>query len=317
MSLSSLQIHVPATTANLGPGFDILGIALSLGTDINFQFHKEGTYKLTDDSGELLPIPPEKNLIARSYNRVLQESSVSVLPWNASIRADLLPGRGFGSSAMALVAGILAANERLNELGKNAWPLEKQISLLCEMEGHPDNVVPARVGGWICSLPEGKYLKRTLPATFRMMILIPEKQMSTRESRGHLPDHYTAEDCISNMRGLAAWFDYIDRGNKDSLRMALQGDRLHEPYRVHAVEGFTELRDLSLEQGCLGCCLSGSGPGIAIFFEKDDVSKEPLDRIISRASSFGYQSRICEVDYNGAETIRNQAPENEVNNDTN
>ncbi len=304
MSLSTLQIHVPATTANLGPGFDILGVALSLGTDITFQFDEKADYSLFGADGEPLSIPLEKNLIARSYQRVLEESNVAILPWTARVQSDLLPGRGFGSSAMALVAGILASNERLNQLGKNAWPLEKQISLLCEMEGHPDNVIPARVGGWICSLPGGKYLKRNLPGDFRMLILVPEKQMSTKESRGHLPEQYPLKDCVSNMRGLAAWFDYIESRNKESLKVALSGDLLHEPYRTHKVEGFEEIREISLESGCLGSCLSGSGPGIAIFYEKDDVSKEPLDRIISRASSFGYRGRLCEVDYNGAVTIR-------------
>tara|TARA_B100001939_G_scaffold348121_1_gene372856 strand:- start:53913 stop:54830 length:918 start_codon:yes stop_codon:yes gene_type:complete len=305
LSPSSLQIRVPATTANLGPGFDILGIALSLGTDITFQFQQDADYGLSGADGKSLPIPLEKNLIARSYQKVLEQSSVKALPWTASVRSDLLPGRGFGSSAMALVAGILAANERLNQLGKNAWPLERQIALLSEMEGHPDNVIPARVGGWICSLPDGKYLRRTLPDSFSMIILVPEKQMSTKESRGHLPDNYPLKNCVSNMRGLAAWFDYIDNRNKESLKTALRNDLLHEPYRTHAVEGFKEIREISLDSGCLGSCLSGSGPGIAIFYEKEDVSKEPLERIISRASSFGYTGRLCEVDYNGAVTIRN------------
>ncbi len=304
MSPSSLQIHVPATTANLGPGFDILGLALSLGTDIRFDFDQSADFQLTAASGEPLPIPAEKNLIARAYKRVLEDAGVSPMPWTASVRSDLLPGRGFGSSAMALVSGILAANERLNQLGKNAFPLDRQIALLCEMEGHPDNVIPARVGGWICSLPGGTYLKRNLPADFRMLILSPQKQMSTKESRGRLPDHYPLKDCVSNLRGLAAWFDYIESGNKEGLKAALQHDLLHEPYRTHAVEGFQEIRVLSLEAGCLGSCLSGSGPGIAIFFEKNDVSQEQLNRINQKASEYGYEGHACEVDYKGAVTVR-------------
>lgn len=300
LSPSSFQIHVPATTANLGPGFDILGMALSLGMDLQFRFEEGCDFRLLDDAGNPLPIPPEKNLIARSYKTLLERSDVRPLEWQATIRSDLLPGRGFGSSASALVAGILAANERLNQIGKNAWPLQKQIELLCEMEGHPDNVIPARVGGWICALPGGAYTKRQLPASFRILILVPEGQTSTKESRGRLPDSYTLGNCVNNMAGLAAWFDYLDNGNSQALKVALRTDELHEPFRMDAVPGFAEIRELSLKEGCLGSCLSGSGPGIAIFFEEDDVSKDGLERISAKAASLNYQSRLCEVNYRGA-----------------
>ncbi|MCB1138564.1 MAG: homoserine kinase [Leptospiraceae bacterium] len=300
MSPSAFQIHVPSTTANLGPGFDILGIALSLGIDLTFEFEEGSNYALMDDQGSPLPIPADKNLISKAYLTVLERAGVRPLEWKAVIRTDLLPGRGFGSSASALVAGVLAANQRLNQLGKNAWTLEQQVALLCEMEGHPDNVIPARVGGWVCALPSGNYTVRKLPEGFRILVLVPAHQQSTRESRGQLPDHYRLKDCVNNMLGLAAWFDYLERGNKDGLKKALQSDALHEPFRTPAIPQFQELRKLSLESGCLGTCLSGSGPGIAIFFEEDDVSKEALERISKKAGALSYQSQICEVDYRGA-----------------
>ena len=308
MSPSPFQIHVPATTANLGPGFDILGIALDVGTNLAFRFEGDH-YQLFDVAGAAIPIPPEKNLIAKAYERVLLASEVAPAPWTAVVESDLLPGRGFGSSAMALVAGVILANEQLNALGKNAWTLQQQIALLCEMEGHPDNVIPARVGGWICSLPQGQYARRNLPDHFGIQILIPEKQTSTNESRVQLPKQYSLEDCVTNLRGLAAWFDYIDSGNGESLKVALQCDRLHEPYRTPQIPGFQEIRNTAMEAGCLGSSLSGSGPGLAVFFDRNQVAESGLQRISDLAVSYGYTSRICGINNQGARKITSSQKE--------
>ncbi len=276
-----VSVKVPATSANLGPGFDCLGLALpiyntitieetvlpSTGIEINILNDMENTVDVGVDN-----LPKDKNNIVYKavemlYNLIGQTPSELKI----TIQSQIPIAKGLGSSASVIVGGLIAANKLLGNPADEA----ALLSIACEAEGHPDNITPAIVGGLVLSSIEDDgsivYRKLNWPEEWHITVCIPDYELSTDISRSVLPENISMKDATFNARRLAMFIEAINKKDSELMRYALQ-DRLHQPYRTKLVPGLSEIMtNLKHEENVLGCVLSGAGPSIIIISEKNNL----------------------------------------------
>jgi homoserine kinase len=255
----SIVVRVPATSANLGPGFDVLGLALGLYNEIVYDeagrvtvtIEGEGAGRLDTGAG---------NVVARAV-RMAYEAAGRRFP-GAAIRCinRIPPARGLGSSAAAWVGGLVAANAMLGS------PLERDtlLTLACRAEGHPDNVAAALLGGLTVSCVAGETvvaLSLPVPANLLWVVLVPETESSTSEARAVLPDTVKRADAVFNLQRMGLLLAALASGRVDVLGAAME-DRLHQPQRQALFPWMDAVRQAALEAGALGCVLSGAGPSL-------------------------------------------------------
>lgn len=279
-----VSYRVPATTANLGPGFDCLGLALpiyniitieetvmpSTGIEVNVMKDFENAELIE----ELDSIPNDKdNIVYKAveilYNLVGQDPSEIKI----NIKSSIPIAKGLGSSASVIVGGLMAANDLLGNPADEA----ALLSIATEAEGHPDNVVPAILGGLVMSSMEddGSVIYRRLdwPEDWHITVCIPDFELATNISRSVLPEKVPMEDAKFNARRLAMLIHAIDTVDAKLMKSALE-DRLHQPYREKLVPGFKEIKEaLKHEENVLGTVISGAGPSIVIFSQKNNLEK--------------------------------------------
>lgn len=256
-----ITIRVPATTANLGPGFDCIGLALDLWNEVQFKADDQITYRVTGEGASQLDNQPN-NLLVEAFLRVYELCGRDAK--GAAIRSQnqIPPSSGMGSSAAALVAGIFGANELLGR------PLNQadMLKLATELEGHPDNVAPALLGGLVVSvMNEGEILSRRYEVpTLTAVIVKPEVDWPTRVARAVLPVSVSRADAIFNIGRTALVVDALRSGDLDLLRKAMD-DRLHQPYRLERIPGGKAAFEAARRFGA--AALSGAGPSILCFVE--------------------------------------------------
>ena len=266
-----VSYRVPATTANLGPGFDCLGLAMpSTGIEVNVMKDFENAELIE----ELDSIPNDKdNIVYKAveilYNLVGQDPSEIKI----NIKSSIPIAKGLGSSASVIVGGLMAANDLLGNPADEA----ALLSIATEAEGHPDNVVPAILGGLVMSSMEddGSVIYRRLdwPEDWHITVCIPDFELATNISRSVLPEKVPMEDAKFNARRLAMLIHAIDTVDAKLMKSALE-DRLHQPYREKLVPGFKEIKEaLKHEENVLGTVISGAGPSIVIFSQKNNIEK--------------------------------------------
>lgn len=278
-----ISVKVPATTANLGPGFDCLGMALPVyntitieetvlpgtGIEINVMNDNEAADELLMEH-----IPMDENSIIYKavellYNSIGQTPSELKI----TVQSQIPIARGLGSSASVIVGGLLAANELL---GRPADEVAL-LSIATEVEGHPDNVTPAIVGGLVLSSQEedGSILYRKLnwPEEWNITVCVPDYELSTEISRSVLPKEVPMEDAVFNAKRLGMFIQAVNTKDAELMKLALQ-DKLHQPYRMKLVPGLDKIiENLKLEENVLGCVLSGAGPSIIVISQKNNLDK--------------------------------------------
>ncbi len=249
-----MKIRIPASSANLGPGFDSFGIAWQLYNEIEFEALPQG---LRIEGCEER-FQNENNLALRAFSHTLKKFGVKQKGTLIRfVNSDIPVSRGLGSSAALIAAGVKAA-DALYGLGLGPGVL---LNLATEVEGHPDNVAPALFGGMTVSLLEGK---RALTRRFnvheklRFTLLIPPFELSTALSRSVMPKEVSMHDAVFNLSRAALLPHALETGDHELLRVCLQ-DRLHQPYRRSLIDGMEQAERLSEEAGCIGLCLSGAG----------------------------------------------------------
>ena len=279
-----VSYRVPATTANLGPGFDCLGLALpiyniitieetvmpSTGIEVNVMKDFENAELIE----ELDSIPNDKDKIVYKaveilYNLVGQDPSEIKI----NIKSSIPIAKGLGSSASVIVGGLMAANDLLGNPADEA----ALLSIATEAEGHPDNVVPAILGGLVMSSMEddGSVIYRRLdwPEDWHITVCIPDFELATNISRSVLPEKVPMEDAKFNARRLAMLIHAIDTVDAKLMKSALE-DKLHQPYREKLIPGFKEIKEaLKHEENVLGTVISGAGPSIVIISQKNNLEK--------------------------------------------
>ncbi|HEY3396728.1 MAG TPA: homoserine kinase [Armatimonadota bacterium] len=262
----SVTVQIPASTANLGPGFDCLGLALSLYNTVTLAPADATEVAVTGEGAGRLPAD-ESNLVLRAAAALAARAGVSVPGWRLHQHNDIPLCRGLGSSSAAIVGGIVAA-DRLLELDT---PAAELLDLAAELEGHPDNVAPALYGGLtVCAAEEGRVLcvAGPAPADLHIAAVIPDFEVSTEEARGVLPTQYSREDTVYNLSHACLTLAALQQGRYDLLGRAMR-DRVHQPHRVGLVPGMAEVIERALLLGAQAAALSGSGPTVACFADRE------------------------------------------------
>ncbi|MEJ1929379.1 homoserine kinase [Nostoc sp. NIES-2111] len=259
MSISSVTVKVPGTTANLGPGFDCIGAALTICNQFQFTRQDESRLIIQVTGAEADRVQTdESNLIYQAFVKLHQYIDQPVPGVKIEIDLGVPLARGLGSSATAIVGGLVGANRLAGE------PLSQvQVTdLAIAMEGHPDNVVPALLGGcrlaatsdagWeICDVP---WHSDVVP-----VVAIPDFELSTSEARRVLPTEYSRADAIFNTAHLGLLLRGLQTGKGEWLRVALQ-DKLHQPYRQALIPGYDAVNAAAIASGAYGMVISGAGP---------------------------------------------------------
>ncbi len=296
-----ITVRVPATSANLGPGFDSLGLALDLWNEAIITLAIEYSVQVNGEGRERLSAG-ENNLIIRSAQRLAEVVGRRLPPFHLDCVNRIPLSSGLGSSAAAKLTGLLGANALLG----NPLLREEIIDLAAEMEGHSDNVAPALLGGLVVSAVEnGKVLahKINLEANHdsspHITVVLPDFHLSTQQARGALPDHVTVKDAVHNIGRAIMVADAFRSGDIDLLGKAMN-DTMHQPYRLPLIPGGREAIDAAREAGA-AAAISGAGPGIIAFSSKRDPAiGETMTRAFEAA---GHSARTFDlkISYHGAE----------------
>lgn len=254
-----IKIRVPATSANLGPGFDCMGLALDVWNEVTFEPAEKMTYFVSGEGAEKLN-KGAKNLLTKAYALLYEICDKPLV--NASIQArnEILVSSGLGSSAAAIVAGLYGANEMLGK------PLDScdLLKIATEMEGHPDNVAPALLGGLVVSVTTRDEIitKRYDVPPLTTVIVKPLVEWPTKIARAVLPKSVSRADAIHNIGRAALVIDALRDGNLNLLEKVLE-DRIHQPYRLRHISGGMAAYKTARQFGA--AALSGAGPSIILF----------------------------------------------------
>lgn len=279
MSISTerVQVKVPASTANLGPGFDTLGMALSLYAWIEMEAAETTSFHLYGD--EMQGIPRNKsNLIYEVAQSVFKEAGVSVPEIKVSMYSDIPLTRGLGSSASAIVGALVAANVLVGS------PLTqgKLFDMAVALEGHPDNVGASMFGGIITAIWDGshaEYVRIAPPADLQVLVAIPDFQLSTSKAREVLPKQITLSDAVYNVSHTSLLTASLAAGRLDLLSRAMQ-DRLHQPYRASLIPGMSRILEEATSHGALGVALSGAGPTLLALVDRQAGTGADLENFL-------------------------------------
>ena len=264
-------VDVPATTANLGPGFDCLGAALDLNNRFAMRRIEGGGERfeliIEGSEGSHLRGGPE-NLVYRAAQRVWKAAGLEPVALEARVRLAVPPARGLGSSATAIVAGLMGANALVGEpLSK-----EKLLELAIDIEGHPDNVVPSLLGGLCMTAKAASQRWRVVrcewTSTVKAVVAIPSIRLSTSEARRAMPKTIPVSDAVVNLGALTLLLQGLRTGNGDLISDGMH-DRLHEPYRWRLIKGGDQVKQAAMDAGAWGCAISGAGPSVLALCAED------------------------------------------------
>lgn len=280
-------MRVPGSSANLGPGFDALAIALKVYLECRFSVSNRLSIRVTGRDAHLIPAT-EDNLIWKTALAVAARAYLPLPPVQLVINNDIPIGKGLGSSAAALTAGVIIA-ERLLDLH---WKPARILDEAARLEGHPDNVAACVLGSIVASGVEPGGLTRAIrldmPEQFDVAVVVPDFGVPTQEARAVLPDCYSRADVVFNVQRTALLVAALATGDASAFPAALD-DRLHQPFRSQLVPGLTEILRLR-KHGLLGCTLSGAGPAVLVFFERGADSVCELVRNIFAMN--GYTTEV-------------------------
>ncbi len=281
-------MRVPASSANLGPGFDALGLALALHNELTIAEGEGVTVSVRGEGDRELATDGE-NLVARAARVVFEVADRPFRGLEIHCMNRIPLGRGLGSSAAAWVGGLLGANALLGA------PLDRPalLTLAARGEGHPDNVAAALYGGMTvsCATASGVIaVSLPVPSSLSWVVLIPQLTCSTAEARAVLPASVPRADAVFNVQRVALMLASLQVLQTDLLRTAME-DRLHEPYRLRLFPWMPAVASAAREAGALGCVLSGAGPSLlALVTEGAARVADAMTRAIAVA---GVAGRAC------------------------
>ncbi|MEO1431354.1 MAG: homoserine kinase [Cyanobacteria bacterium J06632_19] len=309
--VSSVCVTVPATTANLGPGFDCIGAALTLYNELNFTRLSLSSEELDRGKNLLITVTGnEAARVARDGSNLVYEAFVTffqhIKQTPPAVKIEIKLGvplaRGLGSSATAIIGGLIGANVLAGEVLTPAEVMELAIM----MEGHPDNVVPALLGGcclaatsdtgWeICDIP---WCSDVVP-----VLAIPDFELSTSEARQVLPTQVNRGDAIFNTAHLGLLLRGLETGNQSWLRAALQ-DKLHQPYRKKLINNYDAINAAALSAGAYGMVISGAGPTLLALTDTEN-SQAVATAMASEWENKGIKAQVqtLQIDNKGARTV--------------
>jgi homoserine kinase len=256
--VTDLRVRAPATSANLGPGFDSFALALPMLAE--FDVRPARTWGATiEGDGDGIPVD-DQNLFVVGARAAAKAARSHLAPHHVVQRSAIPLARGLGSSAAAIAAGVAAGNALLGE------PLDRRslLRIAAEVEGHPDNVAAALYGGMTVALPTGEgpvVFRSAFPRAWRICLLVPKRKLATKEARAALPANVPRADAVFNIAHASALVAAILRADGALLAIAMH-DRLHEPARARLVPGLEDVVSAARSAGAFGAALSGAGPAV-------------------------------------------------------
>ena len=293
--MKRVTIRVPATTANLGPGFDAFGCALSLYTDVTFEETDFGLEITGCDEAYTGP----DNLAYVSYCAALATMSEELRGVKIHIDAHIPICRGLGSSAALLVAGAMGANV----LRGNKLSTQGLLNITNAMEGHPDNLAPAFLGGLTASMVDNGLpvcVNFPLHPDWEFLALVPDFSLSTAKARAVLPQQVNRADAIYNVAHGALVLKALELGDEKLLRTAMQ-DRLHQNYRKKLIPDYEKIEALVRTTGA-GFCLSGAGPTLLCITRHPQLG-ETLAKKLDAITEHNWQMLPLHVEFQGAHVL--------------
>ena len=311
-----ISVKVPATTANIGPGFDCLGMALPIyntvtveetvlpGTGVEINVIAESS-SVDELSLEHIPLD-ESSIVYKAIELLYNSIGQTPSELKITIKSNIPVARGLGSSASVIVGALVAANELL---GRPADEVAL-LSIACELEGHPDNITPAIVGGLVIStqLDDGTVVYRKLnwPLDWAITVCVPDFELSTDIARSVLPKEVPMKDAVFNAQRLAMLVQAVNTQDKELMKLALN-DRLHQPYRMKLMQGLDKIMDnLKHVESVLGCVISGAGSSILVISEKNELDKiKSIVRDTWADQNIKCEIKTLNVEENGAKIVSN------------
>ncbi|MCQ4088160.1 homoserine kinase [Saccharibacillus sp. JS10] len=263
-NVGSVRVKVPASTANLGPGFDTLGMSLSLYIWIEMRKAEQTVVHFSGEGFEGIPAD-KNNLIYKVAQLVFEEAGVEVPELEIGMRSDIPLTRGLGSSASAIIAGMTAANTLIGSPLSN----DRLFDMATALERHPDNVGASLFGGIIVAAWDGEhadYIRIEPPQQLKVLTLIPDFELATSAARAVLPKQLSIQDAVYNISRSSLLTAALSSGRLDLLASAMK-DRLHQPYRAALVPGMEKILEQATSYGALGVALSGAGPTLLAFVD--------------------------------------------------
>jgi homoserine kinase len=287
----TFQLRLPATSANLGPGFDAVAVALDFFLEIEAvpaqEFQVTASGRNADRCARL-----EDNLIVETYKQILRNHERAVVPLAIWMANGIPLGMGCGSSAAARLAAIALA-VHFGELG---WDTERVLEEAYKLEGHPDNVAACWLGGFVtavCEGPKVRVARTDPPAEWRAIVALPEEPLSTSKARAVLPASYPLEDVVSNLQSVAVLALAFVQGRADLLRLARR-DRIHQPYRAPITPLLPILLPMVGSHGILGVALSGAGPAVLVIVDGEQSLADASEAVQRAAENrMGMELQIC------------------------
>ncbi len=286
------SVVVPASTSNLGPGFDCLGAAVDLFLRVRTApTDRENGVRLEYQDGRGPDVEPEEDLLYKGLKQVLRKEDAKEPSWILNVESNIPTSGGLGSSAAASAAGLALGAHIAGIEPEDDWLFEEGFRL----EGHPDNIAPSVYGGITIS-----YVTQNGPGTVRIapefpaeLILIrSDVQVETREARERLPGTVDHEDAVFNLTRTALLVHALENGRLDLLQEAIQ-DRIHQPYRAKLIPGGGEALKAGYEAGALGIWISGAGPTIACLVKDGD--RTPVRTAAEKLRENGHEIRVQTV----------------------
>jgi len=295
-----VRVVVPASAANLGPGFDVLALTLDLTNTFDVWEIGEGlTIEVSGEGAGTLPLD-HSNLFAMTMNTFFTMAGYQPPGLLIRLQNRIPLARGLGSSATVIVGALLAARY----LSGYAIDDDRLLDMAASLEGHGDNVAAAYRGGCVLVIPEtdGRNTVRKIiwPKRLGCALFIPELLVSTQSAREVLPDAYPTNEVVFNLARLALFISAIQEQRVEDLRLAME-DRLHQPWRAQLVPGLDQILTAAMLAGAAGACLSGAGPTVLALFDRDGPGgKHRGDSIAGAmkraAAKFGVDGRTMSVD---------------------
>ncbi len=304
MSARPIRVRVPATAANLGPGFDVLGLALALYNEFIVRPGDAPLRITVEGAATLLPAGPS-NLFYRAFAHLYTQVGQPVPPLDVTMQLRIPPGSGLGSSATAVVGGLLAANAWLGE------PLDHDallpLAVALEHGGHPDNVAPALLGGLVVNTVAGAAVhsvRLPFPDVIKAVIYLPDFQMDTVQGRALLPATYSKADVVFSTSRVALLLAALQTGRYELLGEAME-DRIHQPYRAQLFPALPDLLAAARAAGAYGSSLSGGGSTVLALAPAGPTCDAVAAAFEQAAGAAGLTGRaaVLDADLDGAQIM--------------
>lgn len=287
-----VKVTVPATAANIGPGFDTLGLALNMYNVYTFEEIEEGL--IIEGCPDIYK--NENNLVYQAFECTAKKIGTNVKGLKITMDTEIPVSRGLGSSSACIVGGVYGANALLN----GGLPQEELFKIAVMIEGHPDNIAPAVYGGLTASIVEEEKpycMNYSINEKLYFCALIPDFETSTCEARKLLPQEISFKDAVFNISRVAVLLKALEQGDFDIINVALK-DKLHQKYRKTLIHEFDEVKKICEGNGTSAFFISGSGPTLMNIIENSDFTNKIKNSIMEL--NYNWEIKFLQADKNGA-----------------